>query len=285
MPAAEHANSTTLSIIGTTIRQDAEGRFCLNDCHRAAGSPGGKGPNEWAKNAQTDALIAELRSGGIPLDPKKTVTTSPNEGRGTYVAKELVYAYAMWISPAFHLQVIRAFDALVRGAAAAEPAPAPVGHPDPAAIRQPVGLFRSFQYLHRQTGQDRNQAALSANARVRDMTGIDLLRVSGATHLTTAETDHLLTPEAIGQRIGGRSARAVNEALAAIGFQRKVSLGRANGWAPTPDGQPHAVMLDTGKRHSDGAPVRQLKWRTSVVSFVATHMTGLLGQPAAARPV
>lgn len=100
-----------LTIADTFIRQDADGRYCLNDLHHASGGEKRHGPSYWLTNAQTKELVAELGGAGIPVGPVATL----NDGRnnGTYVVKELVYAYAMWISAAFHLKVIRAYDAMV----------------------------------------------------------------------------------------------------------------------------------------------------------------------------
>ena len=96
---------------GSSIRVDNEGRYCLNDLHRASGGNNAHRPSLWVENKQTQELIAEILKAGIPA------LTSIKGGRhnGTYVCKELVYAYAMWVSPRFHLTVIRAFDAMSAG--------------------------------------------------------------------------------------------------------------------------------------------------------------------------
>ena len=117
-----------LSIQGVDIRTDAAGRFCLNDLHRAAGSNAKDQPAFFMRRRETADLVAELSSTGMgrisgnegASANLQTPIATLNDGRnnGTYVVKELVYAYAMWISPAFSLKVIRAFDELVTGRAA-----------------------------------------------------------------------------------------------------------------------------------------------------------------------
>lgn len=126
-------NALTIADVG--IRQDAEGRYCLNDLYRASGSANRHRPSLWLENKQTKALIAELISEQeFRLRSKVSkqefllrtetseqefllapVVTEAVRNPSTYVVKELVYAYAMWISPAFQLKVIRAYDALVTG--------------------------------------------------------------------------------------------------------------------------------------------------------------------------
>lgn len=100
-----------ITIADTAIRTDKAGRYCLNDLHRAAGGDAKDQPANWLRIDRTKELIAELER----EIPQKRGMES-RKGVGTFVVKELVYAYAMWISPRFHLQVIRTFDAAVNGA-------------------------------------------------------------------------------------------------------------------------------------------------------------------------
>jgi putative uncharacterized protein orf44 len=91
--------------------------YSLNDLHKASGGEPRHRPNYWLENKQTTELIAELEAeqaaAGNPVALENQVVRVINGNNGgTFVCKELVYAYAMWISPAFNLKVIRAFDAI-----------------------------------------------------------------------------------------------------------------------------------------------------------------------------
>lgn len=100
-----------------TIRQDEEGRYCLNDLHKASGYDKKHQPAYFIRNQQTQDLIDEIvNSANLQsLENNQIEPVKKMEGvkGGTYVVKELVYSYAMWISPKFHLMVIRAYDSLV----------------------------------------------------------------------------------------------------------------------------------------------------------------------------
>lgn len=49
-----------LVVANTAIRQDAEGRYCLNDLHKAAGGENRHRPSMWLENQQTQELVEEI---------------------------------------------------------------------------------------------------------------------------------------------------------------------------------------------------------------------------------
>jgi hypothetical protein len=110
--------TTNIIICGTTIQQDDDGRYSLNDLHQAAGGDPNHQPAFFLRNEQTTRLVSFLESNSANLQNKNPVETRSGRYGGTYVCKELVYAYAMWISPEFMAYVIRTYDAVVQKALA-----------------------------------------------------------------------------------------------------------------------------------------------------------------------
>ena len=110
MLAQFNQNQKTIEIDGAVIRQDQYGRYCLNDLHKASGGQDKHAPYRFIRNEQTQDLITEINRS--PNMVNACEMTKGGLEQGTYVVKELVYSYAMWISPIFNLKVIRTFDAV-----------------------------------------------------------------------------------------------------------------------------------------------------------------------------
>ncbi|HEZ0466430.1 TPA: KilA-N domain-containing protein [Neisseria meningitidis] len=100
-----------ISISNVAIRQNDSRFFNLNDLHKAAGNSKLHQPANWLRNQQTQELIAEIEAEG----GKACEVVNGGKNRGTFVCKELVYAYATWISAKFFLLVIRTFDRVANG--------------------------------------------------------------------------------------------------------------------------------------------------------------------------
>ena len=106
-----------------------------------------------------------------------------------------------------------------------------------------------------------NQLALALDKGIRKDTGESSLEWTG-TQLTAPTQERLLNPTELGKPLG-LSPRAVNSRLQAKGFQIKGVAG----WELTASGKAlGGVYLDTGKKHSSGVPVRQIKWPATVAT-------------------
>ena len=112
----------TIQLFGTTIKQTAQNTYDLKGVFTAAGSKPADRPNYWLTSKQAKDYIKLLTvrynaNAGIPAFEQNQRVISVTQGSGvngggTFVCRELVYAYAMWVSVEFLDAVIQAFDAL-----------------------------------------------------------------------------------------------------------------------------------------------------------------------------
>lgn len=98
---------TQLSILNNQIRT-LDNLYSLNDLHIASGGQANHRPSLFIRLETTKDLIDEI-SKEVRSTDLIFKTLRGRNIQGTWACEELVLAYAMWISPKFHLVVLRAF--------------------------------------------------------------------------------------------------------------------------------------------------------------------------------
>lgn len=138
---------SNLTILNNSIRQ-LDNLYSLTDLHRASGGEQKHKPVLFLSNQQTKELILEIESEsevGIPTSAVKTVRGGSDISKqGTYACEELVLSYAMWISPKFHLVVLRAFLNLHKNSTALLP--------NTITPEQQQAIQSAVQQAHHRTG-------------------------------------------------------------------------------------------------------------------------------------
>lgn len=142
-----------------------------------------------------------------------------------------------------------------------------------ASPKSTIREERELQALARDTmrtlkvfGITGNAAVLSTDNYCRTIAGRSLLEPLGATHLLADPRGMTYTPTELGKMCEPPlSAIKLNPALESAGLQKR-DMGQ---WMPNDKAESLCEWLDTGKRHSNGTPVKQLKWFKAVLKQIA----------------
>jgi len=113
-----------------------------------------------------------------------------------------------------------------------------------------------------------NAAAIAVNQEIMKLTGgnINPLADSGNKYLLAEEQEQIYTVTEIGKKVG-LTAMKVNQRLVESGYQTVAGSKGKRIYELTDKGKSYGRYLDTGKRHSNGQPVRAVKWIESVVDL------------------
>lgn len=101
-----------LTINNTAITQDEKGRYSLNDLHKAAGNHRKHVPAKFYRSQSFNEVVEVLSNQNRTIEP--IVKKAGRYNGGTWVCKELVYKYAMWVNAEFEVKVIQTFDSIMQ---------------------------------------------------------------------------------------------------------------------------------------------------------------------------
>ena len=107
-----------IEVCGVSVRRDAEGRYSLNDLHKAAIANGNatdsQKPSEFLRASSVLEFVNVLNlEAGIPA----TKTVKGRGITGTFAVELVAIRYAAWINPAFEVAVYRTFQVVHHQAA------------------------------------------------------------------------------------------------------------------------------------------------------------------------
>lgn len=128
--------------------------------------------------------------------------------------------------------------------------------------------FNCFFSIAKLCNFDGNMAILSANQATQAYIGVNPLALMGRVALESDNQEQLLIVSEIAERLDW-TPRLVNPRLTACELQTEYrDHHKRLCYELTEMGKAFGVYVDTGKKHGDGSPVRQIKWRASVVEFL-----------------
>lgn len=109
-----------ITIDDTLVRTDAQGRYCLNDLHKAAIANGkateNHAPAQFLRNDGVQAFICALDAEMGDVQKSTSVhSVKGGKSQGTYAVELVAIRYAAWINPAFEVRVYRTFQKATKG--------------------------------------------------------------------------------------------------------------------------------------------------------------------------
>lgn len=130
-------------------------------------------------------------------------------------------------------------------------------------------------------GLDGAHAMLAANRATIIATGHDTLGALGVLSAPDPVQEIVVIPTAIGEKLGGLSAQAVNSHLAAMGLQEREPLHKGKWrWKLTQVGLDAGGRYDVQSRSNNTGTARFIEWPLSVVDSVRSFLKGEEGEAA-----